>query len=92
MREEPDGTVVVVGEDAEVVLPAGVPLEDARCTCAAVGLCRHIVRAVLAYAAAGAAEPVAVESWNPGDVTDEALAGALRGAALRRGLTWSAVA
>ena len=37
VREEADGTVVVEADDASVVLPAGVPLEDARCTCAAGG-------------------------------------------------------
>lgn len=85
VREAGDGTVVATAEDAEVTLPAGAPLEDARCSCPAVGLCRHIVRAVLAYAAG--AESSAPVVWDPGSLDDAALAAALRPAALRRGST-----
>ena len=60
VREAADGLVVVSADDAVVELPPRVPLEDARCSCAAVGLCRHIVRAVLAYAAAGVGS-----RWRP---------------------------
>src|SRR5262249_333271 len=51
---------------------------DARCTCPATELCRHVVRTVLAYQARAAksdAKPVDVSApWNPGEITDDELA------------------
>ena len=61
VEERGDGTVVATGRDGVIAtLAPGVPVDRARCTCAAVVLCRHVVRAVLAYRAwvdAGAAVP-----------------------------------
>ncbi|HXV93819.1 MAG TPA: hypothetical protein VD813_11005 [Pseudonocardia sp.] len=72
----PDGTVEVRFPDGgHAVLPPGVPLDAATCSCGAPGACRHRIGAVLAYqraqARAPAPEPVA---WSPGSVTDEELA------------------
>lgn len=57
------------------VFPAEQTAARARCNCAALNLCRHIVRSVLAYQAAHdeVAEAPTVGPWNPGDITDEQL-------------------
>ena len=69
VEESADGTVVVTGADGVVsTLPPGVPVEDARCTCAAVGLCRHVVRAVLAYGAGAGAPDPAGAAPDPADL------------------------
>ncbi|MFE1408055.1 hypothetical protein ACFW5D_31460 [Streptomyces sp. NPDC058770] len=77
----PDGTTAA--------LPPGTGLENGTCSCAAPGVCRHLVGLVLAYqreAASGregtertddgnaASAPVA--DWSPGATDDEALAAA----------------
>lgn len=62
LAEDAAGSVAVRWSDGvECRLPAGASLGDARCSCPATTLCRHIVRSVLAYqrettAAVGAAE------------------------------------
>lgn len=90
IHEGEDGTVTAdAGDGTAVTLPAGRPLEHARCTCDAAGMCRHVVRAVLAYAGGGA-EPLTRELtqqavWDPGSFTDEELAASLAPDALRRG-------
>ncbi|WP_155891780.1 SWIM zinc finger family protein [Conexibacter woesei] len=78
VAEDEAGTVTVTGADATTTLPAGARLEDSRCTCAAAGLCRHVVRAVLAYqaadnGAASAAVGAADAAWDPGAIGDEVL-------------------
>ncbi len=47
---ETDGDVTARWSDGvECQLPAGKVLADGRCSCAATGLCRHLIRTVLAY-------------------------------------------
>src|SRR4051812_32256886 len=62
LSESPDGTVEATHPDGTVTsLPTG-GLQAATCSCAAPGVCRHVVALVLAYqqrAAAGGAEPAA---------------------------------
>ncbi len=73
VSEDDQGNVTVRWSDGvETVLPAGVALADARCSCPAVTLCVHRVRAVLAYqrsASAGGeelpAEPVSGGGVEP---------------------------
>ena len=55
LAEDADGIVTARWSDGvECRLPAGVVLRDAHCSCAAAGLCRHLVRTVLAYQAQAA--------------------------------------
>lgn len=62
---DPDGTVRGdFGDGVAASLPTGAGLEGASCTCAATGMCRHIITLVLAYqrhetetAAEAAADP-----------------------------------
>ncbi len=90
LTEAPEGTLTAKWSDGvECVLPAGVVLADGRCSCAAVGLCRHLVRTVLAYqrqAAQSTAEPPAPPQgpWDPGAISDEELARHYRPAALAK--------
>jgi hypothetical protein len=50
LREDDTGTVAVRWSDgAECVLPAQRVIGDGRCNCAAVTICRHLIRSVLAY-------------------------------------------
>lgn len=62
----PDGIVTV--------LPPGVGLDGASCTCGASGVCRHRIAVVLAYQREQAAP--AFEPWSPGQLTDELLTAA----------------
>lgn len=75
---EVDGTVTVKWSDGPTsVLPAGRVVAEAECDCAAIGMCRHIIRAVLAYQAenadAGPSQAAPSGPWNPGEITDEQL-------------------
>lgn len=81
LTEEADGTVLAAAADAVAQLPPGVALGDATCSCPAAGLCRHVVGAVLAYHEQH--EAPALAAWDPGAITDEALAAVGRGALLR---------
>ena len=89
LTEAPDGTLTAKWSDGvECVLPAGAVLADGRCSCAAVGLCRHLVRTVLAYqrqAAQAAPEAPAPQGpWGPGAISDEELARHYRPSALAK--------
>jgi hypothetical protein len=99
LDEAADGTVTARWSDGlECRLPAGEVVAEGRCTCAAAGLCRHIVRTVLAYqrratdaaGADGARDADAADSssapasWDPGQIGDDALAAAFKAAALAR--------
>jgi hypothetical protein len=81
LAESGDGDLVVKWSDGfECHLPAGAVVREGRCSCAAVGLCRHLIRTVLLYqlqiapVAPGQAAPQAVEPWDPGGISDEELA------------------
>ncbi len=87
------GAITVVWSDGPTVTIAGeAVVADARCTCPASNLCRHVVRSVLIYerAAAAAAQADGAEEaagggpWNPGAIVDEALVDALGKAAVGR--------
>src|SRR5437868_6422022 len=50
LTEAADGTVAAAWSDGvSCTLPGGKVVADARCTCPATELCRHVVRTVLAY-------------------------------------------
>jgi hypothetical protein len=90
LAEDAGGSVVAKWSDGvECRLPAGVVLGDAHCSCAAAGLCRHLIRTVLAYQARAAktapeekATPPA--PWDPGTFGDDDLAKCFRPAALAK--------
>jgi len=84
VHESPAGEVSVIWSDGpRCEVPAGATLVRGSCTCAALALCRHLIRAVLQYqfqhqvttAVAEDAAPVPLPSgpWNPGDITDPQL-------------------
>lgn len=85
-----DGTVHARHPDGSATsLPPGAGLDNATCSCAAPGVCRHLIALVLAYQdaapaagptgtaaapEAGAPAPVACSpAWSPGSVGDEEL-------------------
>jgi hypothetical protein len=70
--ETEDGTIEAKWTDgATCVLPGGKTLKEARCDCAAMELCRHLLRTVLAWQARQTvSEEKAPEVWNPGRITD----------------------
>ena len=77
LAEAEDGTVTAKwSDDVTCKLPGGKTISDARCTCPATELCRHVVRTVLAYQMRAPATPASGvnEPWNPGEITDEELA------------------
>ena len=85
--EDADGTVTATWPDGTVVdAPQGAPLQAARCTCAASGVCRHRLMLAVAYRSRGT--PVAAGP-SPAAFTDEQLeqhVGARAFAAARRAL------
>ena len=91
LLEDPDGAVAVEWSDGvDCVFAAGAVFEDGQCSCPAVGVCRHLIRSVLAYQqqaadrAPEAEQPQPAEPWDPGALTDEQLDQAFRKAALTR--------
>ncbi|HEY7309153.1 MAG TPA: hypothetical protein VH643_07250 [Gemmataceae bacterium] len=90
IAETPEGDVTAKWSDGvECRIAAGAVLSDGRCSCAAVGLCRHLIRTVLAYQRQAARrtpdQPAApVESWDPGAIADEELAKHYRPAAFTK--------
>ncbi len=96
LDEAADGALTARWSDGvECRLPPGKVIADGRCTCAATELCRHLVRTVLAYqrraassaadAGGGAGIPSGpAEPWDPGRITDEALAAAFKPAVLTK--------
>jgi hypothetical protein len=90
LTEADDGAVSAKWSDGVTCrLPAGVVLRDAHCSCAAPGLCRHLVRTVLAYQKQAPAPDAGKTSptsgpWDPGAFGDEDLARSFRPAVLAR--------
>jgi hypothetical protein len=91
LAEAADGCVTAKWSDGvECRVPAGAVLRDGRCTCAAAGLCRHLVRTVLAYqrraASAGRDTPATAPAgrWDPAAFTDDDLARHYRPAVLKK--------
>ena len=90
--EDAEGSVTAKWSDGvECRLPADVVLRDAHCSCAAAGLCRHLVRTVLAYQAQASdcadQKAASVEPWDPGTFSDDDLAKCFRPAALSKART-----
>ena len=77
ITEDAGGTVEAVHPDGTTTsLPTG-GLEAAKCSCAAPGVCRHVVALVLAYQQRETtAEPDEPEepAWSPGSFSDDQLA------------------
>lgn len=91
LSEEGDGAVAVAWSDGvDCSFPAGAVFEDGLCSCPAVGVCRHLIRSVLAYQqqaasrAPEAEQAQPAEPWDPGGLTDEQLGQAFRKVALTR--------
>jgi hypothetical protein len=90
ITESPEGDVTAKWSDGvECRLAAGAVLADGRCSCAAAGLCRHLIRTVLAYQRQAAEQttdqpPAPAEPWDPGAITDEELARHYRPAAFTK--------
>ena len=84
LAEEADGTVVGTFDDGAVArLVPGRGLRDCGCSCGASSVCRHRVAVALAYRSfveSASIEPApAIEegSWSPGEIDDDAIAGAI---------------
>ena len=76
--ESEDGTICAVWSDQiTCTLPGGKTLKEAKCSCASLELCRHILRTVLAWqrqqsvAVPGEeTKPSPPVTWDPGNITD----------------------
>lgn len=85
-----DEVQFVWSDGPTTTIPAGTVVSEAICTCPATSVCRHIVRAVLAYQRWHAehgeqTETVAASGpWDPGSIDDELLESSFRGGALTR--------
>ncbi|MCP4653907.1 MAG: hypothetical protein GY856_00670, partial [bacterium] len=91
ITEDDDGVTVRWSDDVSCVLPAGKSLAEATCSCRATGLCRHLIRSVLACQAVvddeddvDVAADVGVDFWDPGAISDAALAALFPRATLTR--------
>ncbi|MBL8215132.1 MAG: hypothetical protein JNK87_30720 [Bryobacterales bacterium] len=76
--EAPDGTVTAQWADgATVTLAPSMSFDDRCCTCAATGLCRHILGTILHYQATAprSQEQAQPEPWNPGLIADDTITG-----------------
>ncbi|MFO0845604.1 MAG: hypothetical protein U0797_25000 [Gemmataceae bacterium] len=75
LDESIDGAVRVTWSDGRTSeLPPAATLPRGRCSCGAVGACRHLVRLVLLYQRWFAAPPQPTEPWDPGAIGDDELA------------------
>jgi hypothetical protein len=89
--EDAEGRVAFRWSDGvECVVPAGSVVSDARCSCPATSMCRHVVRSVLAYqAGAKSGEGPGVSEaasgpWDPGAIADDRLVAIFGAAALAK--------
>src|SRR5262249_8123730 len=64
-------------------LPANATLAGGKCSCNAIGTCKHLVRLVLLYQRQ-AAPPPPTEPWDPGATSDNELGHHYRPAALKK--------
>ncbi|MEU6924896.1 hypothetical protein [Streptomyces sp. NPDC046631] len=79
LATDPDTTVRARFDDGTTTsLPPGTGLDEGSCSCAAPGVCRHLIALVLAHqrgAEAGpGAAPAAFTDWSPGSTDDAVLA------------------
>ncbi|MBM9502820.1 hypothetical protein JWG44_21435 [Leptospira sp. 201903071] len=74
-KETQDGNTEVNWEDSVAcVLPENASIQDFVCNCPSTGICRHIVRTVVAYQKRSIVKIGESQiSWNPGDIEDEIL-------------------
>ncbi len=88
VTEDDEGTVTVAWSDGiTTTLPGAKGLDGGRCTCPATTTCRHMVRLALLYRKRAQEEkkPAASrEPWNPGDISDSALAGFYKEVVLKK--------
>ncbi len=90
LSESAAGDVTAKWSDGALCrIPAGAVLSDGRCSCAAVGLCRHLIRTVLEYQEHTAQKTpekatTPAEPWDPGLIPDEELAKHYRPAAFTK--------
>ncbi|MFJ1614567.1 hypothetical protein [Streptomyces sp. NPDC088249] len=82
LTTDPDTTVRARFDDGtSTALPPGTGLDAGNCSCAAPGVCRHLVALVLAYQREGGTEavgaPAPAAEWSPGGTDDTALAEAV---------------
>ncbi|MGW2178249.1 hypothetical protein ACWCXX_09210 [Streptomyces sp. NPDC001732] len=82
LTTDPDATVRARFDDGTTTsLPPGAGLDNGDCSCAAPGVCRHLVALVLAYQRrtepATDSAPAPVTDWSPGDTGDDVLAEAV---------------
>jgi hypothetical protein len=78
VRIDADGTVCGVHPDGTTsTLPPGAGLTAATCSCAATGVCRHLLATVLAYQRRAGTRQSTVEIWSPGEFSDAELEAAL---------------
>jgi hypothetical protein len=70
--ETEDGTISAVWTDGVTcILPGSKTLKEARCDCAALDICRHLLRTVLAWQTRQTIpEGKKPELWNPGRIAD----------------------
>lgn len=83
LSEEADGKVRVQWSDgAATSLPPDQPLNERLCDCPSTAVCRHLIGAVLLYQKNAVQPESGPEEWDPGTVTDEAIARLFKPAAL----------
>lgn len=80
---EEDDTITAHWSDrVSCTLPGGQTVREATCDCAAFGMCRHIIRTILAYQDHHQNSPQAThalhesphpKSWDPGKISDETI-------------------
>ncbi len=68
-----DPVVAVFPDGATATVAAGASLDGGSCTCAATGVCRHLLGLVLAYQRDVPRTESAAASWSSADLSDEAL-------------------
>ncbi len=72
-KETENGSIEVVWEDSVTcILSGSVPIQESSCTCSSTGVCRHIIRTIVAYQKRTISDKPNL-SWNPGSISDESL-------------------
>ncbi|WP_326769139.1 hypothetical protein OG978_35460 [Streptomyces sp. NBC_01591] len=82
LTTDPDTTVRARFDDGTTTaLPPGTGLDEGNCSCAAPGVCRHLIALVLAHQRGAEADPdsapAAFTDWSPGSTDDAALTDAV---------------
>ncbi|MFB6877513.1 hypothetical protein [Streptomyces sp. NPDC056323] len=82
LTTDPDTTMRARFDDGTTTsLPPGTGLDEGDCSCAAPGVCRHLIALVLAHQRSAEADPdsapAAFTDWSPGSTDDDALTDAV---------------